>query len=365
MHHNLIIIFVMDYGRKIKKWFFLLLLAVSVWATPQALTAQEVQGERSTVILRFVSDKGMFYRAGNEESLNFLLRNVSPGSLTAGAIQVDGYSRTKELSKIRCNRIKSELIVRRGLREEHFTTRSLTGAFEGMENVVVVTIPLPSKSENSRMAGQPLDNTPSAQEAEKAEQAEQAEIAGEAQTVSSDGADKASVSEQASLPTASAEQPTLSIRGNLLRWATLTPDLGLEWRISPSVGFLAHGTWTSWSWDNLNRRYALWEVAPELRYYIGKGKRGYIGAMYKVGEFNYKLAAVGKQGNLMAGGITGGYMLRLNKSFALDFSLGAGYIHVDYDKYEVINSVKVRRGNESKNLWGIMNAGVVLVWNLF
>lgn len=25
---------------------------------------------------------------------------------------------------------------------------------------------------------------------------------------------------------------TLSLRANLLRWATLTPDLGLEWRIS-------------------------------------------------------------------------------------------------------------------------------------
>jgi hypothetical protein len=38
-----------------------------------------------------------------------------------------------------------------------------------------------------------------------------------------------------------------------------------------------------------HRRYALWEVAPEVRWYLGKEKRGYIGAMYKAGQFNYKL----------------------------------------------------------------------------
>lgn len=164
---------------------------------------------------------------------------------------------------------------------------------------------------------------------------------------------------------AMAEQSPLSARANLLRWATLTPDLGIEWRIHPSVGIVMHGTWTSWTWDNKERRYAMWQATPELRYYMGKGKQGYIGGMCKVGEFNYKLATIGKQGNLIAGGITGGYMLRLNKSFALDFSLGAGYIHVDYDKYEVIHHIRVRKGEESKKLWGITNAGVALVWKLF
>ena len=41
-----------------------------------------------------------------------------------------------------------------------------------------------------------------------------------------------------SLAKAEAEHYTLSLRANLLRWATLTPDLGIEWRISPSVGIM-------------------------------------------------------------------------------------------------------------------------------
>lgn len=157
----------------------------------------------------------------------------------------------------------------------------------------------------------------------------------------------------------------ISLRANLLRWATLTPDLGVEWRICPSWGIAVNGSWTSWSWNDKDRRYALWEVAPEVRYYMGEKKAWYLGAMFKTGQFNYKLSETGKQGDLMGGGITAGYQLRLNKALALDFNLGLGYLNADYEKYEVIDGVRVRRGNETKDWWGPTNAGVTLVWKLF
>ena len=157
----------------------------------------------------------------------------------------------------------------------------------------------------------------------------------------------------------------LSLRANLLRWATLTPDLGLEWRICPSWGIAVNGSWTSWSWSDKDRRYALWEVAPEIRYYMGEKKAWYLGAMFKAGQFNYKISETGKQGDLMGGGITTGYQLRLNKALALDFNLGLGYLNADFEKYEVIDGVRVRCGNETKNWCGPINAGVTLVWKLF
>ena len=67
----------------------------------------------------------------------------------------------------------------------------------------------------------------------------------------------------------------------------------------------------------------------------------------------------------MGGGLTGGYILPLGKRLALDFSLGLGCLHADYEKYEVIDGVRVRRGTENKNWWGPVNAGVTLVWKLF
>ena len=157
----------------------------------------------------------------------------------------------------------------------------------------------------------------------------------------------------------------ISLRANLLRWATLTPDLGVEWHICPSWGIAVNSSWTSWSWNDKDRRYALWEVAPEVRYYMGEKKAWYLGAMFKTGQFNYKLSETGKQGNLMGGGITAGYQLRLNKALALDFNLGLGYLNADFEKYEVIDDVRVRRGNETKDWCGPINAGVTLVWKLF
>lgn len=157
----------------------------------------------------------------------------------------------------------------------------------------------------------------------------------------------------------------LSLRANLLRWATLTPDLGLEWRICPSWGIAVNGSWTSWSWNDKDRRYALWEVVPEVRYYMGEKKAWYLGAMFKTGQFNYKFSEAGKQGDLMGGGITAGYQLRMNKALALDFNLGLGYLNADFEKYEVIDGVRVRRGNETKDWCGPINAGVTLVWKLF
>ena len=157
----------------------------------------------------------------------------------------------------------------------------------------------------------------------------------------------------------------LSLRANLLRWATLTPDLGLEWRFCPSWGIAVNGSWTSWNWSDKDRRYALWEVAPEIRYYMGEKKAWYLGAMFKAGQFNYKISETGKQGDLMGGGITTGYQLRLNKALTLDFNLGMGYLNADFEKYEVIDGVRVRCGNETKNWCGPINAGVTLVWKLF
>jgi len=98
---------------------------------------------------------------------------------------------------------------------------------------------------------------------------------------------------------------------------------------------------------------------------MGEKKAWHLGAMFKAGQFNDKLSETGKQGDLMGGGITAGYQLRLNKVLALDFNLGLGYLNADFEKYEVIDGVRVRCGNETKNWCGPINAGVTLVWKLF
>ena len=154
-----------------------------------------------------------------------------------------------------------------------------------------------------------------------------------------------------------------ALRANLLRWVTLTPDIGAEWRVNRRWGVTLDGAWTSWSWQNGDRRYAMWHISPGGRYYLA-GERVYAGAEFHAGKFNYKLGSTGRQGNYLGGGLAAGYRLPLNRSFALDFSAGVGYTRVKYDKYRLINHTRVEQGSASRGRWGINSVGATLEFRI-
>ena len=363
---------------ELKKWITTALLTLLL------LPAMAQQKADTTYTFRFVPQKDMFYVPwnGNDMELARLLECIesNKADILDGKLPlyVDGYCNSlngeKEnlaIAKIRSNRVKSELITRAGIKEESFITRNHPA--EGDFVTVRLTVPAEEttvsdveaeaqrKAEAERLATEKrAEQERLAEEQRKAEEARLAAEKAEAEKAAQQNTLADTPSE-----TKITTDYHLSLRANLLRWATLTPDLGLEWRICPSCGIAVNGSWTSWTWSDKDRRYALWEVAPEVRYYMGEKKAWYLGAMFKTGQFNYKLSETGKQGDLMGGGITAGYQLRLNKALDLDFNLGLGYLNADFEKYEVIDGVRVRCGNETKNWCGPINAGVTLVWKLF
>ena len=358
-------------------------LTLFLWLMTVTFPVIAQQKADTTYTFRFVPREDMFYVPwnGNDTELARLLECIEKNKATIldGKLPllVDGYcnslgSETENLAtaKIRANRVKSELITRAEIKEENFITRN--HATEGDFVTVRLTVPIKEtaatdadtearrKAEAERLAAEKrAEQERLAEEQRKAEEARLAAEKAEAEKAAQQNTLADTPSE-----TKITNDYHLSLRANLLRWATLTPDLGLEWRICPSWGIAVNGSWTSWSWSDNYRRYALWEVAPEVRYYMGEKKAWYVGAMFKAGEFNYKLSGTGKQGDLMGGGITAGYQLRLNKALNLDFNLGLGYLNADFEKYEVIDGVRVRRGNETKDWWGPINAGVTLVWKI-
>ena len=396
---------------KKSKQLLLITALLFIWELP--VIAQ--QPTDTTYIFRFVPNDDMFYVPwnGNDRSLHQLLNILEKNKkqLQAGQmyISVSSYAASandiltsERMAYIRNNRIKSELITQGGLTEQMFVTdRAILSSYgkEKLRNVVVVTFPASvekvaeiagieaarrvenynkersgkaererqfieqaarEKAEAERLAKEQAEREHLAAQEKARKQAETERLAAEREEK-----ERAETERLAAEATAKAKSHSLSLRANLLRWGTLTPDLGVEWRLNRHVGILVNGSYTSWTWNSNDRRYALWEIAPEARYYIGKEKRGYIGAIYKAGSFNYKLSEIGKQGNLMGGGLTGGYQLKLNKALNLDFSLALGCLHADYDKYIVIDGIRVRQGKETKNWWGPISAGVTLVWNVF
>ena len=339
-------------------------LTLFLWLMTVTFPVIAQQKADTTCIFRFVPQKDMFYVPwkGNDTELARLLEYIENNKATIldGKLPllVDGYCKSQgskaenlATAKIRANRVKSELITRAKIKEENFITHN--HATEGDFVTVRLTVPVKETAVTDAEAEARLAAEPTVAGRRERQKAE-AEKAAQQNTLADTPSE-----------TKITNDHHLSLRANLLRWATLTPDLGLEWRICPSWGIAVNGSWTSWSWSDKDRRYALWEVAPEVRYYMGEKKVWYLGAMFKAGQFNYKLSETGKQGDLMGGGITTGYQLRLNKALDLDFNLGLGYLNVDFEKYEVIDGVRVRRGNETKDWYGPINAGVTLVWKLF
>ena len=367
----------------------------------------------TTYLFRFVADKDMFYSPwnGNGEQLARLLKCVDENRsaiesgqmyLLVTSYDTDGNAGqpATEVAKVRRNRVKSELIMRGKIKEAHFVTdKSLSEAWTDamgnkLRNVVVVTLPA-SVGKVAEIAGTEAAAKVEAYNEEVSGEAERGRIAaekariqaGEARMKAEEerirqeeariAAEKAEAERKATEAAhTDAEETTpklqkgpeqyhVALRANLLRWATLTPDLGLEWRVNSSWSIVVNSSWTSWSWNDKDRRYALWEVMPEVRYYIGEQKAWYVGAMFKAGQFNYKLSETGKQGDLIGGGITGGYQFKLNKALSMDFNFGLGYLNADYEKYTVIDGVRVRQGKETKNWWGPTSAGVTLVWTIF
>lgn len=371
--------------------YLLVALSALLFLLPLPLSAQE-KGD-TVYTFRFVSDRDMFYvpYSGNdtelarlEECIGNHRTDILDGKLP---LYVDGYSTAGQdeaenlaMSKIRSNRVKSELIVRQQLTEECFITKNHSGSGD----YVTVRLIIPAEKDEAEEARLAAERTE--QERIAAEQAEQQRLAAEkaeAERIAREKEQARLAAEQTRADSLAAEQAkaeaerlsaekaedadsyTLFLRANLLRWATLTPDLGIEWRISPSVGIMVNGSWTSWTWNDNARRYALWEVMPEVRWFLGEKKAWYVGAMFKAGQFNYKFSGTGRQGDILGGGITGGYQLRMTEALSMDFTLGLGYLNADTERYDVTDGVRVRSGNETKHWIGPINAGVTLVWKLF
>ena len=359
-------------------------LTLFLWLMTVTFPVIAQQKADTTYTFRFVPQKDMFYVPwnGNDTELARLLECIENNKTTILdgklPLYVDGYcnslgSEAENLAtaKIRANRVKSELITRAKIKEENFITHNHAtgGDFVIVRLTVLVKETAVTDAEAEARRKAEAERLAAEKRAEQERLAEEQRKAEEAR-LAAEKAEAEKAAQQNTLADTPSETKIttdyhLSLRANLLRWATLTPDLGVEWRICPSWGIAVNGSWTSWTWSDKDHRYALWEVAPEVRYYMGEKKAWYLGAMFKAGQFNYKLSETGKQGDLMGGGITAGYQLRLNKALNLDFNLGLGYLNADYEKYEVIDGVRVRRGNETKDWWGPINAGVTLVWKLF
>jgi len=167
------------------------------------------------------------------------------------------------------------------------------------------------------------------------------------------------------------------LRTNFVHWVTLTADVGLEWRYQNTYAILLSGSTTPGTWTfGGGMKWGYSSFNPEVRYYLGANKQWYAGLGYQQGMANFYNPEnnIGRQGNFFAIGLTGGYMLHLNKVLDLDFNLGLGYMHFDYYQRYFRAPALANLPSEgsrfylnwtkSKDIPTVTQLGVSLVWKM-
>ena len=334
-----------------------------------AFTQAKGQNNTSTeeFSFAFVAGKEMFFTPykGNEVVLEQLYAIIDKyhAEIKKGTIpiHVNGYcasmatdEENRAVAFARSHRVKSELIVHKGLLEAHFITRNHVSAYHGQKDVVEVTLRVPAREEAKiDPPKEPVSATPEPEpEPEFTPTPLPTLIPAPA------------IELIVETPVYSWDEYHVALRVNLLHVALGALNAGVEWRVSKSAGVKVDGGWSDWNWRGGQQVHKTWYVNPEFRWYMGEPKRFYLGVGATYGEYTMKPGTTGYDGSLYAGGGTMGYQFPIGKRLLLDANIGIGYVRFEYDSFTTRGD-GVRSGKEQGRVKDVVaphQAGISLVW---
>ncbi len=174
----------------------------------------------------------------------------------------------------------------------------------------------------------------------------------------------------------------VAIKTNLLYDATATVNLGAEFALGQRTTLDVSGNYNAWYTDKAaNEKIRHYLVQPEFRYYLCEAFNGHffgvhaLASEYNINGSHWLLDPLKQcsslrnvddedsryQGVGYGAGVAYGYSLVLSNRLNLEFTLGAGYIYFDYDRYGP-NKCSPLIDSSDKNYWGITKLGISLVY---
>ena len=159
----------------------------------------------------------------------------------------------------------------------------------------------------------------------------------------------------------------MSVKTNLLAYSTLIPNLGVEFRIADHWSAEVTAMYSPFDLFRYNRKTRVLAAKPEVRYWFSEAMRKghFIGVHIPIAGFNIQLEDNYRYQDprraLWGVGLNYGYALLLGKEqkWALDFTIGLGYMDVSYNLYEGVRNGKYIR-TERKHYFGPTRIGVNL-----
>lgn len=170
-----------------------------------------------------------------------------------------------------------------------------------------------------------------------------------------------------------AQQPTetlphLAVKSNLLYLATSTPNLAFEVGVGDQLSISLSAGYNAWQMpkDFQIKHYL---VSPELRYWTGlRFSKHFWGVHAMYASYNIGPVAMfgslkedSYRGDLYGGGISYGYHLLMGKRWGMEFTLGAGYLRLNYKKYRC-GACDELLSLDKKNYFGPTKAGISLIY---
>lgn len=164
----------------------------------------------------------------------------------------------------------------------------------------------------------------------------------------------------------------VALKTNLLGWATLSPNAGVEWAFGQKSTLNVSGVFNPFRFGNY-KHWKHWMVQPEYRYWFCEKFNGhFLGFHLLGGEYNIakvklpfgiypNLADTRYQGWAAGAGVTYGYQWLLSKYWAIEATIGVGYVYTGYDRYPCA-SCGTRIESGERHYFGPTKAAVSMIY---
>ncbi len=164
----------------------------------------------------------------------------------------------------------------------------------------------------------------------------------------------------------------IAVKSNLFYDLTTTLNLGVEVKFAPKWTADLSANYNPFAFSN-DKKWKHWMVQPELRYWFcDPFNRHFVGAHLMVGVFNvgnikppYGLLPSTKgyryEGEMVGAGLVYGYHHVLSPRWSLEYALGLGWMHADYEKYDCPHCGDYINSGQ-KDFFGVTKAAVSLIY---
>lgn len=161
----------------------------------------------------------------------------------------------------------------------------------------------------------------------------------------------------------SATAQRVAVKTNALYWATLSPNLGAEFRLSRHFTLNIEATANPFTVSSYKLTNA--SIAPEVRYWLsGRPQAGhFFGGMALLAVYDMKWDDTYHKGDAVGLGVTYGYSFVLSRRWSLETTIGLGALRYREKKYTDAETAP-SDANHKSTIIAPLKAGVTFTYIL-